>query len=67
MVNMGIVIALSKFESQIMSYKQETKFEILCFVVITYMWCIGIILNQILLFADYIVKEHIESVYLCHE
>lgn len=37
MVNMGIVIALSKFESQIMSYKQETKFEIICFVVITYM------------------------------
>lgn len=29
MVNMGIVIALSKFESQILSYKQDTQFEML--------------------------------------
>lgn len=67
MILTSIYNASSKFKSQILSYKQETKFEILCFVVITYMWCIGITLNQMLLFADYIVKEHIESVYLCHE
>lgn len=67
MINMSNFNASSKFECQIPSYKLETKFEILCFVVITYMWCIGITLNQVLLFADNIVKEHIESVYLCHE
>lgn len=32
MVNMGIFNALSKLESQILSYKQDTEFEILCFV-----------------------------------
>ena len=32
MDNMGIFNALSKFESQILSYKQDTEFGILCFV-----------------------------------
>lgn len=32
MVNMGIFNALSKLESQILSYKQDTEFESLCFV-----------------------------------
>lgn len=32
MVNMGIFNTLSKLESQILSYKQDTEFEILCFV-----------------------------------
>lgn len=31
-VNMGIFNALSKLESQILSYKQDTEFEIPCFV-----------------------------------
>lgn len=32
MVNMGIFNALSKLESQILSYKQDEEFENLCFV-----------------------------------
>lgn len=31
MVNMGIVNAILKFENQILSYKQGTEFEIVCF------------------------------------
>lgn len=31
-VNMGIFNALSKLESQILNNKQDTEFEILCFV-----------------------------------
>lgn len=31
-VNMGNFNALSKFESQILSYKQDTEFGVLCFV-----------------------------------
>lgn len=32
MVNIGILSTLSKFEKQILNYKQDTGFEILCFV-----------------------------------
>lgn len=32
LVNIGIVNALSKIESLILSYKQDTEFEIRCFV-----------------------------------
>lgn len=56
---MGIFNSSSKFESQILNYKQDTEFEIICFgnkaqlsLVIVYIQCmywIGISFNQTLL------------------
>lgn len=57
MVNMGIFDALSKFESQILSYKQDVEFEILCFVIKA---------RMLLSSVDNINYKHIKSVYLVY-
>lgn len=74
MVSMGIFNTLLKFENQLLSYKQDTEFKILCFVniaqaLLLFMCHIALSFNQMLFSSvDDIIYEHIESVYLvCHE
>lgn len=73
MVSMGIFNTLLKFENQLLSYKQDTEFKILCFVniaqaLLLFMCHIALSFNQMFSSVDDIIYEHIESVYLvCHE
>lgn len=73
MVNMGIFNALSKLESQILSYKQDTEFEIPCFVnkarvLLLFKRFVFKFQSMFLSSVDNIIYNYIESVHLaCHE
>lgn len=65
---MGICNPLSKLGCQISSYKQNTEFDILCYVkmqssssvkVYIIMCCIGTRFNKMLLFVNHITCDHI--------
>ena len=67
LINIEVYNAMSKFESQISSYKQDTEFIILCFVKkarkcqFLQMCCIGVSFNQMYLsFVENSIYEDIE-------
>ena len=68
-MNIEVYNVISKFESQISSYRQDTEFIILCFVnkarilSFLHMCCIGVSFNQMYLsFVDNSIYEDIELV-----